>query len=203
MRVEEISTWVEDARKAFASATDLDSLKVARLAHAGDKSPIALASRGLGALSPEDKASFGKVIGDAKAAIAQALAEATAVLEAERDRKVLLEEVVDITLPVNRSHRGGLHPISIIKNEVSDFFIEQGFAVEEGPELESGWLNFDALNIPADHPARTMQDTFSLSQSNQEWFCVLTHHQFKFEQCSRNNRQFTLYAQVAHSAQMN
>jgi len=72
----------------------------------------------------------------------------------------LLEEVVDITLPVNRSHRGGLHPISIIKNEVSDFFIEQGFAVEEGPELESGWLNFDALNIPADHPARTMQDTF-------------------------------------------
>ena len=160
MRVEEISTWVEDARKAFASATDLDSLKAARLAHAGDKSPIALASRALGSLSPEDKASFGKVIGEAKAAIAQSLADATAVLEAERDRKVLLEEVVDITLPVNRSHRGGLHPISIIKNEVSDFFIEQGFAVEEGPELESGWLNFDALNIPADHPARTMQDTF-------------------------------------------
>ncbi|MEY5030942.1 MAG: hypothetical protein RLZZ334_889 [Actinomycetota bacterium] len=160
MRVEEISTWVEDARKAFASATDLDSLKVARLAHSGDKSPIALASRALGSLSPEDKASFGKVIGEAKAAIAQALAEVTAALEAERDRKVLLEEVVDITLPVNRSHRGGLHPISIIKNEVSDFFIEQGFAVEEGPELESGWLNFDALNIPADHPARTMQDTF-------------------------------------------
>ena len=70
MRVEEISTWVEDARKAFASAADLDSLKTARLAHAGDKSPIALASRGLGALSPEDKASFGKVIGEAKADIA-------------------------------------------------------------------------------------------------------------------------------------
>ena len=160
MRVEEISTWVQDARKAFASATDLDSLKTARLAHVGDKSPIALASRGLGSLSPKDKASFGKVIGEAKAEIAQALAEATTVLESERDRKVLLEEVVDITLPVNRSHRGGLHPITIIKNEVSDFFIEQGFAVEEGPELESGWLNFDALNIPADHPARTMQDTF-------------------------------------------
>ena len=60
MRVEEISAWVEDARKAFASATDLDSLKVARLAHSGDKSPIALASRALGSLSPEEKASFGK-----------------------------------------------------------------------------------------------------------------------------------------------
>jgi phenylalanyl-tRNA synthetase alpha chain len=57
-------------------------------------------------------------------------------------------------------HRGGLHPISIIKNEISDFFIEQGFSVAEGPEMESGWLNFDALNMPADHPARTMQDTF-------------------------------------------
>ncbi|MTH91864.1 MAG: phenylalanine--tRNA ligase subunit alpha, partial [Actinobacteria bacterium] len=160
MQASEITTWVDDARAAFLKATDLDSLKTARLAHSGDKSPIALASRGLGALSAEDKASFGKLIGEAKAAVADALAVATNLLEAERDRKVLLEEVVDITLPVNRAHRGGLHPISIIKNEVSDFFIEQGFAVEEGPELESGWLNFDALNIPADHPARTMQDTF-------------------------------------------
>ena len=71
MRVEEISTWVEDARMAFTSAVDLDSLKLARLAHAGDKSPIALASRGLGALAPEEKASLGKLIGDAKSAIAQ------------------------------------------------------------------------------------------------------------------------------------
>jgi phenylalanyl-tRNA synthetase alpha chain len=160
MRQEDVSQWVKDAQVAFGAATDLDSLKAARLAHAGDKAPISLASRGLGSLSPDEKASFGKIIGDAKAAIAQALATATEKLEAERDKKVLLEEVVDITLPVNRRHRGGLHPISIIKNEVSDFFIEQGYAVAEGPELESGWLNFDALNIPADHPARTMQDTF-------------------------------------------
>ena len=164
MRQEDVSQWVKDAQVAFGAATDLDSLKAARLAHAGDKAPISLASRGLGSLSPDEKASFGKIIGDAKAAIAQALATATEKLEAERDKKVLLEEVVDITLPVNRRHRGGLHPISIIKNEVSDFFIEQGYAVAEGPELESGWLNFDALNIPADHPARTMQDTFFITE---------------------------------------
>ena len=72
MRQEEVSGWVNAARSAFATAKDLDSLKVARLAHAGDKSPIALASRGLGALSPEEKASFGKIIGEAKAEIAQA-----------------------------------------------------------------------------------------------------------------------------------
>jgi phenylalanyl-tRNA synthetase alpha chain len=160
MNQAEIASWITDADKAFTAALDLDQLKIARLAHTGDKAPISLASRSLGSLSPEEKASTGKLIGDAKAEIAKSLARATEKLEAERDAKVLLEEIVDITLPVQRTHRGGLHPISIIKNEISDFFIEQGFAVEEGPELESGWLNFDALNIPADHPARTMQDTF-------------------------------------------
>ena len=160
MDSKEVAGWVKDAQAAFLSAGDLDELKSARLAHMGDKAPISLASRSLGSLSPDEKASFGKVIGDAKAQIATALDSATKKLENIRDQKVLLEEVVDITLPASRMHRGGLHPISIIKNEISDFFIEQGFSVAEGPEMESGWLNFDALNIPADHPARTMQDTF-------------------------------------------
>jgi phenylalanyl-tRNA synthetase alpha chain len=156
----EVAQWVDQARSAFAAAQDLDSLKDARLAHAGDRSPIALASRSLGSLPADQKASVGKIIGEAKAAIAASLDEATAKLEREQDERVLRDEVVDITLPASRSHKGGLHPITIIKNEISDFFIEQGFSVAEGPELESGWLNFDALNIPADHPARTMQDTF-------------------------------------------
>ena len=160
MDSKEVAGWVKDAQAALLSAGDLDELKSARLAHMGDKAPISLASRSLGSLSPDEKASFGKVIGDAKAQIAAALESATKKLENIRDQKVLLEEVVDITLPASRMHRGGLHPISIIKNEISDFFIEQGFSVAEGPEMESGWLNFDALNIPADHPARTMQDTF-------------------------------------------
>jgi len=156
----EVSAWVSAAEKAFASATDLDSLKEARLAHLGDKSPIASASRGLGALPVDQKASLGKIIGEGKAAITAALEKETVKLESEQNERVLHDEVVDITLPVSRAHKGGLHPITIIKNEISDFFIEQGFSVAEGPELESGWLNFDALNIPADHPARTMQDTF-------------------------------------------
>ena len=160
MDSKEVAGWVKDAQGAFLAASDLDELKSARLAHMGDKAPISLASRSLGSLSPDEKASFGKVIGDAKTQIATALDSATKKLENIRDQKVLLEEVVDITLPASRMHRGGLHPISIIKNEISDFFIEQGFSVAEGPEMESGWLNFDALNIPADHPARTMQDTF-------------------------------------------
>ena len=160
MNAQEIQGWVDLAISAFKSATSLDELKSARLFHAGDKSSIAGASRTLGSLAPDEKASLGKIIGEAKAAITASLNEETMRLENERDQKMLAEEIVDITLPVRRSHRGGLHPISIIKNDISDFFIEQGYFVEEGPELESGWLNFDALNIPADHPARTMQDTF-------------------------------------------
>ena len=156
----EVSSWVKAAEKAFTAATNLDSLKEARLAHLGDKSPIAQASRSLGTLPADQKASVGKIIGEGKAAIAAALESATTALEHEQNERVLRDEVVDITLPVSRSHKGGLHPITIIKNEIADFFVEQGFSVAEGPELESGWLNFDALNIPADHPARTMQDTF-------------------------------------------
>lgn len=156
----EVSSWVKAAKKAFTAATNLDSLKEARLAHLGDKSPIAQASRALGSLPADQKASVGKIIGEGKAAIADALESATIKLRNEQNERILRDEVVDITLPVSRSHKGGLHPITIIKNEIADFFVEQGFSVAEGPELESGWLNFDALNIPADHPARTMQDTF-------------------------------------------
>jgi len=156
----EINQWVADAKSAFAAAADLDQLKSARLAQAGDKSPISGASRALGSVPADQKAELGKIIGAARADINAALELRTQELEILRDQKVLLEEVVDITLPTLREHIGGLHPLTVIKNEISDYFLSLGYSVAEGPELESGWLNFDALNIPADHPARTMQDTF-------------------------------------------
>ena len=160
MNPAEIDLWVSNAKEAFSKAGDLDQLKNARLAHAGDKSPIAGASRSLGSVPADQKAELGKLIGSARAEINSALDARTLELEALRDQKVLLEEVVDITLPSIREHLGGLHPLTIIRNEISDYFLSLGYSVAEGPELESGWLNFDALNIPTDHPARTMQDTF-------------------------------------------
>ncbi|MFM1750750.1 MAG: hypothetical protein RLY80_535 [Actinomycetota bacterium] len=160
MNPAEINQWVADAKSAFAAAADLDQLKIARLAHAGDKSPIAGASRALGSVPPEQKAELGKLIGAGRSEINEALDKRNLELEIIRDQKVLLEEVVDITLPALREHIGGLHPLTVIKNEISDYFLSLGYSVVEGPELESEWLNFDALNIAADHPARTMQDTF-------------------------------------------
>jgi len=149
-----------DALVAIAKADSLDSLKEVKLAHVGDKSPIAKANQKLASISAEERATFGKVIGQAKTAITSAFDARTSILELERDARVLIEERVDVTVPARRAPKGGLHPLTILTNEICDLFLGLGYRVAEGPELEAEWLNFDALNIPADHPARTMQDTF-------------------------------------------
>ena len=148
------------ALAAIESATDLDLLKAVKIEHIGDKSELAKASQSLGKMEPADRSEFGKLVGAAKAEVNAAFEAKSALLEAERDARVLVDERVDITLPYQRVLKGGLHPLTILTNEISDLFIGLGYRVAEGPELESEWLNFDALNIPTDHPARTMQDTF-------------------------------------------
>lgn len=148
------------ALAAIASANSLDQLREVKITFVGDRSPIARANQGLGQLPVEERAAMGKVIGTARANINQAFDDREKTLIVERDSKVLIEERVDVTLPADRNPRGALHPLTILSNEISDLFIGMGYTVQEGPEMESSWLNFDALNIPADHPARTMQDTF-------------------------------------------
>jgi phenylalanyl-tRNA synthetase alpha chain len=156
----EVDRIKSDALIAIAGASNLDQLREIKIAHVGDRSPIARLNQGLGQLPVEERAAMGKVIGTARANINQAYDDREKVLTSERDSKVLLEERVDVTLPTNRNPRGALHPLTILSHEISDLFVGMGYTVQEGPELESSWLNFDALNIPADHPARTMQDTF-------------------------------------------
>lgn len=155
-----IEGMVSDALSAIAAADDLAALKDVRLAHAGDRSPLALANREIGALPPAAKAEAGKRIGEARGAIKGALDARTQVLELERDEKVLVEEAVDVTLPVDRSPIGARHPLTTLMERICDVFIAMGYDIAEGPEVESEWVNFDALNVPPDHPARTMQDTF-------------------------------------------
>lgn len=148
------------ALQAISSTENLDALKEVRISHVGDRSPIARANQSLGQLPIEQRAAMGKIIGTARANINQAYDDREKELIALRDSKALTEERVDVTLPTNRKVRGALHPLTILSHEISDFFVSLGYSVAEGPELESSWLNFDALNIPEDHPARTMQDTF-------------------------------------------
>ena len=148
------------ALSAIAGAADLDALKAVRLEHAGDRSPLALANREIGALPPAAKAEAGKRVGMARAAVKRALEEREVVLAAERDERVLVEEAVDVTLPTDRRPRGARHPLTTLMERVEDVFVAMGYEVAEGPEVEAEWFNFDALNIAPDHPARTMQDTF-------------------------------------------
>ncbi|GDX22166.1 phenylalanine--tRNA ligase alpha subunit [Actinomycetes bacterium] len=160
LTVASIESDKKAALSALLNAGNLDDLKAARLAHVGDKSPLAKANQALGSLPGTERAEFGKVIGAARAEVNAAYAEREEFLIGERDSKILAAERVDVSLPTKRGSVGGLHPLTILTNEISDLFVGLGYTVAEGPELESGWLNFDALNIPADHPARTMQDTF-------------------------------------------
>ncbi|MGL5858230.1 MAG: phenylalanine--tRNA ligase subunit alpha [Angustibacter sp.] len=157
------TTAVEEAERAalaaFDAATTLDDLKAARLAHVGDRSPLALANRGIGGLPPPARADAGRLIGAARAGVGRALAARHQQLEAERDARALVEEAVDVTLPVDRIAPGARHPLTSLQDLACDFFVALGWEVAEGPEVELEWLNFDALNFDPDHPARQMQDT--------------------------------------------
>jgi phenylalanyl-tRNA synthetase alpha chain len=160
LSAEAVDQMVADALTAIAAAGDLEELKAARLAHAGDRSPLALANREIGALPPAAKADAGKRVGQARARVKTALEDREIVLIAERDEQVMRGEAVDVTLPANRRPLGGRHPLTTLMERMSDVFISMGYDIAEGPEAEAEWANFDALNVPPDHPARTMQDTF-------------------------------------------
>jgi phenylalanyl-tRNA synthetase alpha chain len=160
LNADEVEQARDDALAAITSATDLDRLKAVRLEHAGDRSPLALANREIGALPPAAKADAGKRVGAARRAVADALAARQAELEQQRDERVLVEEAVDVSLPWDRVAPGARHPITTLMERVADLFVAMGFEWSEGPEVEAEWYNFDALNMPPDHPARTLQDTF-------------------------------------------
>jgi phenylalanyl-tRNA synthetase alpha chain len=168
-----MATAVSAAITAINAANTLDELKEARIAHAGDRSALALANREIGALPPAAKAEAGKRIGEARGKVNDALASRTQELEKVRDAALLETEAVDVTT-VSAKLRGGRHPLTTIQEQISDVFIALGYAVAEGPEVETEWFNFDALNISPDHPARTMQDTFFVG--NEDSGLVLRTH---------------------------
>ncbi|MFA1544047.1 phenylalanine--tRNA ligase subunit alpha [Actinomadura monticuli] len=174
LQPDELERARDEALAAIAAAADLDALKQVRLAHAGDRSPLALANREIGALPPAARADAGKRIGAARGAVAKALKERQAELEEERDQRVLVEETVDVTLPWDRAPRGARHPLTTMQERMADVFVSMGFEVSEGPEVEAEWYNFDALNFLPDHPARTMQDTFFV-ESEESGLVMRTH----------------------------
>jgi len=162
---EEVARALDQALAAVAAAGTLDELKAARIAHDGDRSPLALASAGIGALPPQDRAEAGRRVGAARGQAREAIKRRQAQLEAERDRQVLITEAVDVTLPGGRVPPGARHPVTLVADRLSDVFVAMGYEVAEGPEVEAEWYNFDALNMLPDHPARDAQDTIFVAGS--------------------------------------
>jgi phenylalanyl-tRNA synthetase alpha chain len=150
---------IAEALAAFGAAGSLAELKDARLAHAGDRSPIALANRAIGTIPGPERKDAGQRIGAARAAIAAALADREAAIGSAELEARLVAETVDVTLPVALGPVGAAHPITALMDLMGDVFTAMGWEIAEGPEAEGEWLNFDALNIGPDHPARGTTDT--------------------------------------------
>ena len=157
---EAVSAAVEAALQAIATAADSAALKSARGAHAGEASPLARLNARLRDVPNERKAEFGKLVGQGRGRVAQALAAREAELVAAETAARLEAERVDVTALPERTRVGARHPLTLLQEEIGDIFVGMGWEVAEGPELEHEWFNFDALNFDVDHPARQMQDTF-------------------------------------------
>ena len=160
-----ISQAVEKALADIKQAKNLEELKNARLNHAGEKSPVALANREIGSLDGAAKAEAGKRIGEARNIIKNALEIRTTELQSEREDSILVSERVDVTQVLANGSTSSLligsrHPLTTIAEQISDVFIAMGYEVAEGPEAEAEWFNFDSLNISEDHPSRSSSDTF-------------------------------------------
>ncbi|TCP44742.1 phenylalanyl-tRNA synthetase alpha subunit [Tamaricihabitans halophyticus] len=161
---EALEDAVTKAMEAFGAAADLDALATIKPAHLGDRSPVLTARREIGALPPAAKAEAGKRVNATRQRIQEAFDKRRAELQAERDSTVLREEAVDVTLPWDRVPRGARHPVTMVAERVADVFVAMGYEVAEGPELETEWFNFDALNHTEHHPARLMTDTFYVGE---------------------------------------
>jgi phenylalanyl-tRNA synthetase alpha chain len=160
---EALTTVVDAAREAFAAATDLDALARAKTEHLGDRSPVALARQALASVPKGDRADAGRRVNSSRGEVQKSYDDRLAGLRAERDAAVLIAERIDVTLPSTRHPTGARHPITILGDHIADTFVAMGWELAEGPEVETEQFNFDALNFPADHPARSEQDTFYIA----------------------------------------
>jgi phenylalanyl-tRNA synthetase alpha chain len=149
-----------DAVPLSAAEAELRSLGELRTRHLGKKSAIAHSKKLIGRVSQEERAEFGQMVQRAEAKIVEELDRAEALLKEHIEQLRIERESIDVTLPGRRPRRGHLHPITLLRERIEDIFVSLGYAIEDDREIETDFYNFDALNIPQNHPARAEQDTF-------------------------------------------
>jgi phenylalanyl-tRNA synthetase alpha chain len=151
---------VAAALSAVSAASTSTELRVARTEFTGESSAIARMNASLKDVPNDQKASLGKIVGQARGQVTAAIAAREAELVAVEEAARLASEAVDVTAVATRWRAGARHPLSLLMEQMGDIFVAMGWEIAEGPELEHEWFNFDALNFDEDHPARAMQDTF-------------------------------------------
>lgn len=162
----QLSDLESGALSRILAARSPQELEPVRIEVLGRKGSLAQISKEMGRIGPEDRARIGKLLNAAKSKLEEALEARQQQFAAETMRARLDAEWLDLTLPAPGPPAGHLHPITQIQTEIEELFTSLGFTVLDGPEVETEYHNFDALNIPADHPARDMQDTFWLTDGN-------------------------------------
>jgi phenylalanyl-tRNA synthetase alpha chain len=172
----DIQSLQDDLLAEVAAATDAAGLEAVRVAALGKKGRITAQMKGLGQLAPADRRAAGATLNKVKEAVAAAIeARKTGLREAELEAR-LARENIDVTLPVRQQPQGRIHPISQVMDEIAAIFADMGFTIAEGPDIEDDFHNFTALNIPPEHPARQMQDTFYLPKRDDGMPMVLRTH---------------------------
>lgn len=155
----------ESSKEVVKNILDKASLEAFRVEYLGKKGKLTDVLRGMGGLSAEERPVIGQLANDVRAFIEEEIAKISVQLEREETERKMAEETIDVTLPGKSTRVGNKHPLTIVLDELKDIFIGMGFQISEGPEIETDYYNFEALNIPKDHPARDTQDTFYITDN--------------------------------------
>ena len=154
----------QNALDEFSQVSDIGRLAELRVKYLGKKGSLTAALRGMGSLSPEERPKIGQIVNDIRNELEQFLSQKNDQLKQEEMERRLSSEQIDITLPGRKIYRGHKHPLTLTMERVKETFMRMGFTVSEGPEVETDYYNFEALNLPKDHPARDMQDSFYITE---------------------------------------
>ncbi|WP_453994543.1 phenylalanine--tRNA ligase subunit alpha [Bacillus nitroreducens] len=154
----------DEALAKVEAATNLKELNDIRVAYLGKKGPITEVLRGMGKLSAEERPKMGALVNEVREQITENLTAKQELLEKEEVERKLASETIDVTLPGRPIKVGGPHPLTKVIEEIEDLFLGMGYSIAEGPEVETDYYNFEALNLPKDHPARDMQDSFYITE---------------------------------------
>ena len=168
---QELQRIKEEALSAIKSASDEQALQDVRVKYLGKKGEVTALLKGLGKLSPEERPKMGALVNAVRQALEEEIDALKTSMEVAAMNARLEEEKIDITLPGRASKTGHIHPLTTVNEMIEDFFMKMGYTVEEGPEIEQDHFNFECLNLPKDHPARDMQDSFYITEN----FLLRTH----------------------------